>query len=231
VEALIASFIRELLNLSHYLPSLLQSKFQCNVTGYRKIDIDIMGKVYHNQKLSILDNLCVDVILGLDFQTQHKSVTFNFGGQKLPIQVCGLAALNVDPPDLFANLSPDCKPIATKSRKYSTFDRQFIRNEVQQLLASWRAQVVVTSDDNHKKRLVIDYSQTINKITQLDAYPLPRIDEFVNEIAQYRVFSSIDLKSAYHQIPLNEKDKVSLHLKLMGAFINLNICHLVLQMG
>ena len=28
-----------------------------------------------------------------------------------------------------------------------------------------------------------------------------------NQIAQYRVFSTIDLKSAYHQVPLREEDK------------------------
>ena len=71
----------------------------------------------------------------------------------------------------------------------------------------WRAQVVVTVNENHKKRMVIDYSQTINRFTQLDAYPLPRIDEIVNKVAKYRYFSTIDLKSAYHQIPIHDKDK------------------------
>ena len=47
----------------------------------------------------------------------------------------------------------------------------------------WRAQVVVTKDDNHKKRLVVGYSETINRFTILDAYPLPHIDETVNKIA------------------------------------------------
>jgi len=39
--------------------------------------------------------------------------------------------------------------------------------------------------------MVIDYSRTINRFTQLDAYPLPRIDEIVNELAQYRVFTTV----------------------------------------
>ena len=54
---------------------------------------------------------------------------------------------------------------------------------------------------------MIDYSFTINKFTNLDAYLLPKIDEMTNQIAQYRVFSTIDLKSAYHQVPLHEEDK------------------------
>ena len=72
----------------------------------------------------------------------------------------------------------------------------------------WRAQVLVTGGTySTKKCLVIDYSQTVNHYTQLNAYPLPRIDELVNKLAQYRVFSTIDLKSAYHQVELNEADK------------------------
>ena len=65
----------------------------------------------------------------------------------------------------------------------------------------------MTRNENHKKRLVIYYSQTINRFTMLDAYPPPRIDDAVNSIAQYRVFSTIDLCSAYHQVEINDSDK------------------------
>ena len=61
-------------------------------------------------------------------------------------------------------------------------------------------------DENHKKRLPIDCSQTINRFTLLDAFPLPRISDVVNKIALYRVFT-IDIRSAYHQVPLKEEDK------------------------
>ena len=71
----------------------------------------------------------------------------------------------------------------------------------------WRAQVLVVTEQSGKRRMVIDYSRTINRFTQLDAYPLPRIDEIVNELAQYRVFTTVDLKSAYHQLELNPRDR------------------------
>lgn len=195
----------------------MASTTHCNqVSNYTVTDIVTLNNNYSNISFIILENLCVDIILGLDFQEQHKKVTFNFGGQKQPIEICSLTALKVEPPDLFANLSADCHPVATKSRRYNSHDRNFINNEVQRLLEAdiiepsnspWRAQVVVTKNENHKKRLVFDYSETVNKFTQLDAYPLPRIDDLVNKIAQYKVFSSIDLKSAYHQIPLKDADK------------------------
>ena len=122
----------------------------------------------------------------------------------------------MEPPEPFANLTLDCHPFATKSLRYSQEDLLFIDGEVERLLkegiiepskSPWRVQVMATKDENHKKRMAIDYSQRINKFTLLDAFPLPRSDELVNQIAQYRVFSAIDLRSAYHQVPLKNDDK------------------------
>ena len=55
--------------------------------------------------------------------------------------------------------------------------------------------------------MVIDYSRTINRFTQLDAYPLPRMQDVVQNVAQYNVYSTLDLKSAYHQFELPAEDR------------------------
>ena len=49
-------------------------------------------------------------------------------------------------------------------------------------LSPWRAQVVVIKDEYHRKRLAIDYSQTLNRFTLLNAFTLPRIRDMVNKI-------------------------------------------------
>ena len=69
----------------------------------------------------------------------------------------------------------------------------------------WRAQIVVAKPEHGKKRLCIDYSRTINRFTQLDVYPLPRIHDLVSKLAEYQIYSTLDLKSAYHQIREEEK--------------------------
>ncbi|KRX73852.1 Retrovirus-related Pol polyprotein from transposon 17.6 [Trichinella sp. T6] len=167
--------------------------------------------------LGFLPHLCAGVIFGQDFHRMHESVTLNYGGNLPPLIICDLATLRVDPTRFFAHLTPDCRPIATTSRKFSAEDTDFIRNEMRTLLedgviepsiSPWRAQVVVLKDERRKKRLVVDYSATINRFTLLDAYPLPKIDTFVQTIAKYRVFSTIDLKSAYHQIPIPNDEKL-----------------------
>ena len=80
-------------------------------------------------------------------------------------------------------------------------------NIIEPSKSPWRAQVLIMTNENHKKRMVVHYSQTINRYTQLGAYPLPRIDEMVSNITKYRIFSMLDLRSANHQIPIKPEEK------------------------
>ena len=187
------------------------------IMGMCGVNIELNKIRYENMKFKIMKDLCADVILGLDFQPQHESVTLMFGDMKEPLIISGLTILKTEPPSPFQNITKDCKPVASKSRNYSDDDKKFIASEVQRLYkegiiepltSPWISQVVVTKTERQKKRLAIDYSETINRFTQLDAYPFPKVDEIINKIAKYRYFSTIDLKSAYHQIPLREEDRL-----------------------
>ena len=96
-----------------------------------------------------------------------------------------------------------------------SIDKQFIESQITSLLqdniiepsnSPWRAQVLVTTNERHKKRMVVDYSQTINRFTLLDAYPQKNISEMVEQISQYKIFSTLDLRSAYLQIPIKKEE-------------------------
>ena len=125
--------------------------------------------------------------------------------------------MKVLPPSLFTHLSSDCKPTAVKSSRHTKDDEEFIKKETERLLdegiikpskSPRRAQVLVTKEtEKHKKHMVIDYSQKINCYTKLDAYLLPKINNMVSKISKYSVFSMLDLKSAYYQVPLPDEDK------------------------
>ncbi|XP_055891822.1 uncharacterized protein LOC129927331 [Biomphalaria glabrata] len=193
--------------------------------GHTFADVQYKGEHYKKVKLSLLAGLCSDVILGVDFISLHKELTIPYGGKRNPLYICGLKAARVETPSLFSNLTSDCRPVATKSRKHSIGDNKFIESEVRNLLSDkiiepskspWRAQVLVTTNERHKRRMVIDYSQTINRFTLLDAYPMPRVDELVERISNYSVFSTLDLKSAYHQIPIKTEERPFTAFKACG---------------
>ena len=180
------------------------------------VQLNLKGRDYKNVRLFVLPNLCTNVILGLDFLSRHKSITLNYGGVEPPLSICGLSTVKTKPKSLFPNLPPECKPVADGRRRYSREDQQFISVEIDRLLkeqiiepsrSPWRAQVVIVKKDD-KKRMTVDYSQTINLYTQLDAYPLPLISDLLNQIAQNNIFSTVDLRSAYHQLLLKPEERI-----------------------
>ena len=154
------------------------------VIGEAVVDVYVQGKKY-TLVVSIMKNLFVDLILGKDFMALHKSVTFQFdktsGNPPLILSdnssssVCAFSAMKVDPPLLFKHMSPDTKPISCKSKRYSKPDEDFIRETIQDWCqkgiiepsnSPWRAQPLVTTEtETHRKRVVIDYSRTVNRYT------------------------------------------------------------------
>ena len=140
--------------------TMASTALSVNVTVTCTTGLEYQAQKYANLHLLVLSVFCADLILGLDFQSQHKSITFQYRATMPLLSVCGFSTLSMDPAAPFANLNRDCHPIASKLCHYSTNDLRFIEGEVERLLkegiiepsnSPWRTQVVVTKDENHKK--------------------------------------------------------------------------------
>src|SRR5580765_7787661 len=89
---------------------------------------------YSEVEMLVMKNLCSDAIIGHDILQSHSSVDIVFQGWRPTLKICSLAVAKVSPVSLFANLTSDCAPIATKSRKCSNENSQFIASEIKRLL-------------------------------------------------------------------------------------------------
>ena len=119
-----------------YMPSVGTS---AQVRGFVLVPVKAYSHWYE-LKMGVVRELCADLILGQDFLKRHKSATFLMGGPLKAIEVnqcntCGVAAADIQPPRLFQFLDPKIRPIATPSRRFNLVDMQFIRKEVEKLLA------------------------------------------------------------------------------------------------
>ena len=63
--------------------SMTLSTMNTTILGYWEIDLKLNGHDYKNVRLSLLKDLCSDVILGHDFQKQHQHLKFNLGEKSL----------------------------------------------------------------------------------------------------------------------------------------------------
>ncbi|XP_052723068.1 uncharacterized protein LOC108318967 [Vigna angularis] len=88
-----------------------------------------------------------------------------------------------------------------KTQIEELMDRQFIGPSV----SPWGAPVLLVKKKDGSSRLCIDYRQ-LNKLTIKNKYPLPRIDDLLDQLHGAAVFSKIDLRSGYHQIRVKEED-------------------------
>jgi hypothetical protein len=59
--------------------------------------------------------------------------------------------------------------------------------------------VLLFMKNDGKLHLCVDYRE-MNKLTVKNKYPLPQIDDLLDQLGEAKVFSKIDLRSGYHQI-------------------------------
>ena len=111
-------------------------------------------------------------------------------------------------------LEKDAKPVITTPYRNPQKYMDEIEKAIQELLAMGHIQpnsspfaspVVLVKKKDGTMRICIDY-RALNKKTIKNCYPIPRVDEIIDEIHGAVYFSKIDLRSGYHQIRMRKED-------------------------
>ena len=110
----------------------------------------------------------------------------------------------------------DETPIKQPPRRFPPEQEKEIEKQINDLLDSglikpgngpWGSPLVLVKKKDGSVRMCVDYRK-LNSKTVKDAYPLPRIDDTLDSLANARYFSTLDLASGYHQVANTPQAKV-----------------------
>ena len=105
-------------------------------------------------------------------------------------------------------------PVAFKARRLAPDKLDAAKKEFQFMIelgicrpssSCWASPLHCVPKKNGQWRFVGDY-RALNKVTTPDRYPVPHIHDLLNAFQGKRIFTTIDLERAYHQIPVHEDD-------------------------
>ncbi|KAH3851362.1 hypothetical protein DPMN_093842 [Dreissena polymorpha] len=109
----------------------------------------------------------------------------------------------------------DKTPFKERYRRIPPSMIEEVRKHLENLLASgvirrskspWASAVVICRKHSGALRMCVDYRK-LNARTIKDSYAIPRIDDVLDCLHGSKYFSTLDMKSGYHQIEIEEKHK------------------------
>ena len=101
------------------------------------------------------------------------------------------------------------------ARRMTPHKSEACRAEIEMLLeydmiepskSPWACGVVMAKKKGGQLRFCCDF-RYLNAVTIKDAYPIPRIDESISKLGDAKIFTTLDLGSAFWQVPLRKKDR------------------------
>ena len=103
-------------------------------------------------------------------------------------------------------LRPYRTPLNNRKIIDETIDEMLDAKVIRRSRSPWSFPVVIVDKKDGSKRFCVDFRR-LNQVTKKNSYPLPVIDDILALLGKAKYFTSLDLKSGYWQVLMNESDK------------------------
>ena len=124
-----------------------------------------------------------------------------------PLGFCDLISMKIN--------TGNARPIYQRPYRTPLAKRKIVEDQIKQMLQAgviepstspWASPITLAPKPEGQTRFCCDYRK-LNAVTVRDSYPLPLISDIFDQLGGATVFSTLDLKSGYWQIPVAPEDR------------------------
>lgn len=103
-------------------------------------------------------------------------------------------------------------PVAYRPYRLSHQEKLKVREIIADLLdkgivresrSEYSSPILLVKKKDGSDRMCVDY-RALNRVTVKDRYPMPLIDDHIDRLGGFRYFTSLDMATGFHQIPIDE---------------------------
>lgn len=125
--------------------------------------------------------------------------------------ISGTASTTVKTGKMHINLT-DETPVAYRPYKLSHQEKLKVREIIKDLLdkgviresqSQYSSPIILVKKKDGSDRMCVDY-RALNRLTIKDRYPMPLIDDHIDRLGKFKFFTSLDMATGFHQIPIDE---------------------------
>ena len=175
--------------------------------GTRYVDRIVVPESYRNEILRVAHTIPLSGHMGFAKTLDRIGAHFSWPGLSSDVlsgkpNLTNVTTHRIDTGEVLPiHSSPYKIPQKLEEEVNKEIEKMLQSGIIRPSMSPWASPVVIVPKPDGTIRFCVDYRK-VNKVTKMDAYPIPSMERMIEKVASAKYISTIDLTKGYWQIPL-----------------------------